>query len=204
MVDGLAWPRFDPEGGYYYVFGGGNDVMITRSQDLSSSSSWERRNMSMATHCIAFDTCVQFRPACTADAVDFQECCGISPDCSPASGEGRIAPGYFTEYWANESDCHGTNTADGTSVVCRRDFLSNMSGWDWSVSDADFCDEGGRAPTRFIYAANQQTKPKNATTGAGGGGYHMGVFNGTELEWLRSFFSSPTSGGGRRRREGEN
>lgn len=36
---------------------------------------------------------------------------------------------------------------------------------DWSVNDADFTDEGGKGPTRFIYCMCQQTKPKNATTG---------------------------------------
>jgi hypothetical protein len=56
--------------------------------------------MSMATHCIAEDICVKFRPKCTDDTGDYQECCGVAPDCSPASGEGRIAPGFFTEYWA--------------------------------------------------------------------------------------------------------
>ena len=72
--------------------------------------------------------------------------------------------------------------------VYRQDFLGNMSQWDWSVSDADFCDEGGKGPTRFIYCANEQTTPPNASRLGGGGGYHMGLFSGNELEWLSSFY----------------
>eukprot|EP01051_Picozoa_sp_SAG22_P029129 SAG22_NODE_10642_length_523_cov_1.455189_1_plen_63_part_00 len=54
---------------------------------------------------------------------------------------------------------------------------------------ADFCDEGGKGPTRFIYCMCQQTKPQNATVTPGGGGYQMGLFPGNEFEWLSSFYA---------------
>ena len=65
--------------------------------------------------------------------------------------------------------------------------LRNLSQWDWSVNDADFCDEGGKGPTRFIYCMCQQTKPRAAqnVTFHGGGGYQVGTFPGNEFEWLR-------------------
>ena len=49
--------------------------------------------------------------------------------------------GLFANYWLNRSDCH--------SNTCRWDFLTNLSSWDWSVNDADFCNEGGHGPTRY-------------------------------------------------------
>lgn len=47
---GLACPstRYNPLDQFYYVFGGGNDIQITRSKDLVT---WETRNMSLMTHC---------------------------------------------------------------------------------------------------------------------------------------------------------
>ena len=60
-------------------------------------------------------------------------------DCSPASGEGKIAEGYFTDYWEKN------NATCASGGHCRTAFMANMSGWDWSVNDADFCDEGGYA-----------------------------------------------------------
>lgn len=171
--------RYNPMDGFYYVFGGGNDITITRSRDLVA---WEPRNMSIATHCIAESICLRYRPPCPPTATNYEACCIASPDCSAASGEGQIASGYFTGYWQNRSDCH----SDGTH--CRRDYLGNLSQWDWSVNDADFCDEGGKGPTRFIYAMCEQTAPRNASRTGGGGGYHMGVYPGNESQWLSSFY----------------
>jgi hypothetical protein len=101
---GVACPaaRYNPADGYYYVFGGGNDITLARSKNLNE---WEPRNMSMMTHCIAEEICLKYRPACPPTATNYQGCCIQTPDCSPASGEGQIAPGYFTEYWKNKSDC---------------------------------------------------------------------------------------------------
>jgi hypothetical protein len=60
------------------------------------------------------------------------------------------------------------------------------------VNDADFCDEGGKGPTRFIYGMCEQTAPINASHKGGSGGYQLGTFPGNEFEWLSSFF--PPSG----------
>jgi hypothetical protein len=60
------------------------------------------------------------------------------------------------------------------------------------VNDADFCDEGGKGPTRFIYGMCEQTAPINASRKGGSGGYQLGTFPGNEFEWLSSFF--PPSG----------
>jgi hypothetical protein len=54
--------RYNPIDQYYYVFGGGNDITLTRSKDLTV---WEKRNMSMMTHCIAEEICLKYRPPCT-------------------------------------------------------------------------------------------------------------------------------------------
>jgi hypothetical protein len=176
--------RFNPIDAHYYVFGGGNDITLTRSKDLKT---WEKRNMSMMTHCIAQEICLKYRPPCLPTANSYEECCIQTPDCSPASGEGQIAAAYFTNYWGNRSDCRNRGRPNES---CRRDFLSNISQWDWSVNDADFCDEGGEGPTRFIYCMCQQTKPAAAhnVTFRGGGGYHVGLFPGNEFEWLSSFY----------------
>jgi hypothetical protein len=183
---GFACPtaRYNPMDQYYYVFGGGNDISIMRSKDLGA---WERRNMSMATHCIAQEVCLKYRRACTAEDTSYESCCGVPPDCSPASGEGKVASGYFEEYWAA---ANATSDRSGRRMA----FFGNISRWDWSVNDADFCDEGGKGPTRFIYGMCQQTKPANATAWdkahglLGSGGYHLGTFDGNESEWLSSFF----------------
>ena len=60
---GVACPsaRYNPMDKYYYVFGGGNDITLTRTKDFAV---WEQRNMSMMTHCIAHDICLKYRPAC--------------------------------------------------------------------------------------------------------------------------------------------
>ena len=173
--------RYNPTDKYYYVFGGGIDITLTRSKDLLV---WERRNMSMMTHCISQDICLKYRPPCPPNASSYEQCCIPTPDCSPASGEGQIAPGYWTEYWANRSDCRNSGRPDES---CRRDFLTNMSQWDWGVNDADFCDEGGSGPTRFIYAMSSQGSPKGVHDKFWGG-YQMGTFPGNEMEWLSSFY----------------
>jgi hypothetical protein len=97
----------------------------------------------------------------------FEDCAG--PNIA------RIAPGFYTEYWGNSSD-HG-----------RRAFLSNLSDWNWSVNDVDFCDNGGFGPTTFIYGFCAQTKPANAT-GPFGDGYMVGTSPLSAVDWLASFF----------------
>lgn len=75
-------------------------------------------------------------------------------DCTPPSPVSQIAQGFYTGYWANGSD-HG-----------ERVFLDNLTDWNWSVNDADVCDNGTH--THFIYGQCAQTAPKNFT-GKGGG-----------------------------------
>ena len=59
-------------------------------------------------------------------------------DCSPGSDVARIADGYFTEYWAQGGD-RGM-----------REYLKNITEWNWSSSDVDFCEHQG--VTYFICA----------------------------------------------------
>eukprot|EP00035_Acanthoeca_spectabilis_P017171 m.358893 g.358893 ORF g.358893 m.358893 type:complete len:307 (+) comp16621_c0_seq1:421-1341(+) len=181
----LACPttRYNPDDSYYYVFGGGNDIMLTRSRDLKT---WTPANKSIATGCIATDTCLRYRRACTVLDKSCAECCANKPGWCTSDNSSRIAPGYFTHYWSNYSDCRHTSS-NGQHTDCNRDFLVNETEWNWSVNDADFTDEGGKGPTRFIFDLSQQTKPTNFT-GKGGGGYQVGIFPGTELEFLSSFY----------------
>jgi hypothetical protein len=52
-------------------------------------------------------------------------------DCSPGSGVARIAEGFFTSYWAQGRDNR------------MRDYLQNITEWNWSSSDVDFCEHEG-------------------------------------------------------------
>ena len=63
------------------------------------------------------------------------------------------------------------------------------------MNDADFCDEAGSGPTRFLYAMGEQTAPANASRAGGSGGYFLGVYEGNEYEWLASFFATATAEG---------
>mmetsp|Transcript_29461 Transcript_29461/g.77236 ORF Transcript_29461/g.77236 Transcript_29461/m.77236 type:complete len:435 (+) Transcript_29461:67-1371(+) len=182
---GLACPtaRYNPNDEYYYVFGGGADIQVTRSRDLMN---WTRANRSMATGCIAEDVCLKYRRECPPDADNSASCCVEKPGWCTSSGGNRIAPDYFVKYWANHSDCR-QRPENGPASDCIRQYIANETEWNWSVNDADFTDEGGKGPTRFIFGLSQQTKPVNFT-GKGGGGYQVGTFPGTELEFLASYF----------------
>jgi hypothetical protein len=151
---GCPSARFDPASNYYYVMGGGKDVDVTRSTDLSVGS-WST-------------------PPPHSQHVE-QGCVFGLENCAPGSDVARIAEGFFTNYWANNSD-HGM-----------RDFLTNLSDWNWSVNDVDFSDLGGVGPTYFIYGTCAQTAPSNFT-GKAGNFYQLGLFNGTQGEWLGKFF----------------
>jgi hypothetical protein len=102
-------------------------------------------------------------------------CVHGAENCSIGTPIARIAPGYYTSYWANGSD-HGM-----------RQFLDNMTLWNWASNDVDFCDSGGVGPTTFIYGVCAQTAPAN-WTGKAGNGYQLGTFPGTVGEWLASYF----------------
>jgi hypothetical protein len=86
----------------------------------------------------------------------------------------RIASGFYTEYWANGRD-HGM-----------RVFLQNMSAWNFAANDVDFCDDGNGS-TYFIYGTCAQTAPAN-WTGKAGNFYQLGMFQGTQGQWLASYF----------------
>lgn len=96
-------------------------------------------------------------------------------DCAPGSAVARIAPGFSTHYWAN-------NTDRG-----RRAFLDNLTAWDWSVNDADLCDRNGEGPTYFMWGMCAQTHAKN-WSGTVGGFYQIGMWNGTAADFLASYF----------------
>ena len=61
------------------------------------------------------------------------------------------------------------------------------STWDYGTSDADFCDEGGKGPTRFIYEQNSQGSAHSGFSGKAGYFYQLGLFDGNEFEFLSSF-----------------
>ena len=116
----------------------------------------------------------------------FKELLAPSEDCSAGQNMTRIAPGYFTEYWKNETDrvcCDSHGHVEGLA----RSYLTNLSSWQWSVNDPDFCDSGGKAPTYFIYGMCAQTHPSN-WTGRVADFYQLGIFNGTDVDFLASYF----------------
>lgn len=76
--------RFSPEDGFYYVGGGGKDISLMRSRNLTLGS-WEAPPGGPA-----------IEQGCTT---------GAEP-CSPGTAVAGIAPGFYTGYWANGSD-HG-------------------------------------------------------------------------------------------------
>ena len=160
--------RFNPIDDYYYALGGGEEVVLTRSRNLSLGS-WERgpstaprghlkgRGILVATGCVYGNE-----------------------SCAPTADMSRIANGYYTNYWKNQSDHND------------RVFLKNLTRWNWSVNDADFCDEGGAGPTRFIYGMSCQTRPAaNSSDGTCGNFYSLGVYPGNESQWLSSYFQEP-------------
>ena len=96
-------------------------------------------------------------------------------DCGAGTAIARIAPGFYADYW--------NQGRDGG----RRVFLDNLTDWNWSANDVDFCDNGGAGPTTFIYGFCAQTRPANAT-GYFGDGYMVGTSPLSAVEWLASFF----------------
>jgi hypothetical protein len=98
---------------------------------------------------------------------------GLEP-CAPPAAVARIAEGVYTHYWSNGSD-HGD-----------RAFLANLTEWNWSVNDADACDNGTH--TFFIYGQCAQTAPRN-WTGRAGNFYQLGYALGTTPAWMASFFA---------------
>ena len=100
-------------------------------------------------------------------------CTELAEDCAVGSPVARIASGFWENYWTNGSD-HGG-----------RDFLQNLTAWDFSVNDADLTDNGTH--TFFIYGQCAQTAPpgwKNKS----GSFYQVGLAEGNATTWLASFW----------------
>lgn len=100
-------------------------------------------------------------------------------NCSVGTPIARIAPDFYTQYWLNGSDHN------------MRIFLENMTAWQYSVNDVDFCDDT-KGTTYFIYGTCAQTAPANFT-GKASNFYQLGIYNGTEGEWLASYFDGNAS-----------
>jgi hypothetical protein len=84
--------RFNPMDDYYYAFGGGEEIDLTRSKNLSVGS-WERGpNSAPRGH-------LKGRGILMATG-----CSWGNESCAPGAGVSRIADGYYTNYWENHSD----------------------------------------------------------------------------------------------------
>lgn len=153
VSDGGLCPfaRYDPATARYYVGGGGNNVNLMRSANLTRGS-WE---------------------APPGGRMIATGCARGAEDCAPGSPVARIADGVFVDYWRNGSD------------VGDRVFLLNLTEWNWSVNDADVCDNGTH--TFFIYGQCAQTAPKDFK-GKSGSFYQLGIFEGTTEAWLASYY----------------
>ena len=191
--------RYNPMDEYYYAFGGGEEIVLTRS-----------KNLRCVHLLVPPQPCLPVSAACATDKVLVTVACSVgsweggyslktaprghlwgrgilmetgctylNESCAPSTTMSRIAPGYFTNYWANQSDQGGTG----------RLFLKNLTSWQGSVNDADFCDESGSGPTRFIYGMSCQNR-KPGASGKCGNFYSVGIFDGNESEWLSSYFST--------------
>ena len=99
-------------------------------------------------------------------------------NCSIGTNIARIAPNYYTNYWINGSDHN------------RREFLNNLTLWQYSVNDVDFCDDTV-GNTYFLYGTCAQTAPANFT-GKAGNFYQLGIYSGLEGDWLNSYFTNTT------------
>jgi hypothetical protein len=140
-------------GGFYYAMGGGNYVWLARSANLTAGS-WEYAPANVEQGCVR----------------------GLE-DCGPGSGVARIAEGFYTQYWSNDSDKGA------------RAFLSNVSLWNWAANDVDFADASGSPPTTFIYGTSVNDAAPANWSGKSQNGYQVGSYDGTVGEWLASFFA---------------
>jgi len=178
---GCPTARFNADDGFYYVFGGGCDIVLARSKDLSAGS-WK---------------------AGGGPRMMITGCTNKTEDCAvnASSGIARLNDlGFYSEFWRQPS-----NRAEGLRE------LATLGSWDWAANDADFCDRGGKAPTYFIYGSCSQVMmlllslllvlllvltpsillPQCAPRGwkgPHGNFYNLGVYNGTENAWLSSYY----------------
>lgn len=166
--------RYRAADGYYYLFGdveSVGQVFIRRSKNLTVGS-WESPKFS--TIPVMESGCID-RKVASLYGERYEQLLAPSEDCSPGQPMAKIAEGFYTNYWANGSD-RGA-----------REFLSNLTTWQWSVNDPDFCDSGGQPPTYFIYGMCAQTHAAN-WSGKVAGFYQLGTFNGTDVDFLASYF----------------
>ena len=167
--------RYRPADGYYYLFGdieSVGQIFVRRTKNLTVGS-WESPTFSAIP--VMESGCID-RATASAYGERYSKLLAPSEDCSPGQPMTKIAEGYYTHYWANGSDRGG------------REFLSNLTAWQWSVNDPDFCDSGGQHPTTFfIYGMCAQTHAAN-WTGKVSGFYQLGTFNGTDVDFLASYF----------------
>jgi hypothetical protein len=156
-IDGVSnaglcpFARYNAVDNYYYVGGGGEHINLARSKNLSSGS-W----------------------AAPPGGPVERGCTELAEDCSAGSPVAKIAPGFWVNYWTNESD-HG-----------ERAFLQNLTAWDFSVNDADLADNGTH--TFFIYGQCAQTAPPGFK-GKAGNFYQIGLGDGNATTWLSSFWA---------------
>jgi len=134
-VDGVSdgglcpFARFDAATRHYYVGGGGNNVNLMRSPNLTAGS-WEAP------------------PAGRAIA---QGCARGAEDCAPGSPVARIAGGYYTQYWANGSDHNDrlflSNLTDWNWSVNDADVTFNGTHTLFICAGGEAAAAGGRAPS---------------------------------------------------------
>ena len=89
VSDGGLCPfsRYDPATARYYVAGGGNNINLMRSANLTRGS-WEAPTWAGGSRIVE------------------QGCTHLAEECGPGSPVARVAEGFYTQYWANGSD-HG-------------------------------------------------------------------------------------------------
>lgn len=106
-----------------------------------------------------------------------QRCC-----CAPTSFARRLCS-FITKPYTSPS--LAPSCVHRSPPPPRSYFLNNLTSWQYSSSDVDFCTVGD--DTYFIYGMSAQSAPKNFT-GRGGNFYQLGVANVTECDWLASYY----------------
>merc|ERR1719265_1920026 len=92
-----------------------------------------------------------------------------------AQRDGKVGP-FFKERWSAEKD------------PVPYAFLTNVSAWEWGHSDFDWCCDDNAAPAYALYMVTQQGHPTGWDVKKGSWFEAMVRYNGTILQWLRSYF----------------
>lgn len=69
-----------------------------------------------------------------------------------------------------------------------RPYLANMTGWNFGTSDVDLSTNDGKAPTYINWIASTQCGPSGMWPNYGSNFGALGVFNGSVIQLLRSYF----------------